>query len=208
MESSKGSQQKKADESQWIKSAASGEEWSKRPHRGGGKVWRGGGRGRGRGFARLEGTSSSHAPYGVEEFTPGPHYLPSSRVTPHLATQPQLAQHSALTVHSGTTSNQGGTIMFYSSVQKRGGAFTASEDETRRQLQHRQRRQDGNGNTRKEGSSFVEAADLYSSSKAKEAEAKTREVLQPLTKQTRKENKKRNRFDVSDDEDMSDLAVD
>eukprot|EP00796_Vickermania_ingenoplastis_P007086 gene7086-5021_t len=69
--------------------------------------------------------------------------IPGYCVTPHVAAQPQVAQHGGLTVHSGTTSDQGGTVLFYSSVQKRGGAFTTCDKETHRQLQHRLRRQNG-----------------------------------------------------------------
>ncbi|KAG5508718.1 hypothetical protein JKF63_05216 [Porcisia hertigi] len=62
----------------------------------------------------------------------------SSYVTPHDAVQAQPAQHGATVVRSGSSATEGGSILFFSSVQKKGGAFTASERETYAQL-HRSR---------------------------------------------------------------------
>ncbi|GET87371.1 hypothetical protein, conserved [Leishmania tarentolae] len=62
----------------------------------------------------------------------------SSYVTPHDAVQDQPAQHGATVVRSGSSATEGGSILFFSSVQKKGGAFTASERETYAQL-HRSR---------------------------------------------------------------------
>ncbi|CAG9572052.1 conserved hypothetical protein [Leishmania major strain Friedlin] len=62
----------------------------------------------------------------------------SSYVTPHDAVQAQPAQHGATVVRSGSSATEGGSIHFFSSVQKKGGAFTASERETYAQL-HRSR---------------------------------------------------------------------
>ncbi|CAC9474210.1 conserved hypothetical protein [Leishmania infantum JPCM5] len=62
----------------------------------------------------------------------------SSYVTPHEAVQAQPAQHGATVVRSGSSATEGGSILFFSSVQKKGGAFTASERETYAQL-HRSR---------------------------------------------------------------------
>ncbi|KAG5482468.1 hypothetical protein CUR178_05607 [Leishmania enriettii] len=62
----------------------------------------------------------------------------ASYVTPHDAVQPQPAQHGATVVRSGSSATEGGSVLFFSSVQKKGGAFTASERETYAQL-HRSR---------------------------------------------------------------------
>ncbi|KAK7198280.1 hypothetical protein NESM_000785500 [Novymonas esmeraldas] len=62
----------------------------------------------------------------------------SSYVTPHDAVQAQPAQHGATVVRSGSAATEGGSILFFSSVQKKGGAFTATERETYAQL-HRSR---------------------------------------------------------------------
>ncbi|KAG5481940.1 hypothetical protein LSCM1_05652 [Leishmania martiniquensis] len=62
----------------------------------------------------------------------------ASYVTPHDAVQSQPAQHGATVVRSGSSPTEGGSILFFSSVQKKGGAFTASERETYAQL-HRSR---------------------------------------------------------------------
>lgn len=58
----------------------------------------------------------------------------ASYVTPHDAVQDQPAQHGATIVRSGSAATEGGSILFFSSVQKKGGAFTASERETYAQL--------------------------------------------------------------------------
>lgn len=68
----------------------------------------------------------------------------SQRITPYLSAQPQLPQHSGVTVWSGTSNTyeaNGGsrTILYFSSVQKRGGAFTTSDQETQFQLNRRKR---------------------------------------------------------------------
>lgn len=65
--------------------------------------------------------------------------VPTNKVTPHAATQPNLAQHAAIVVRTGVTHTQElnggrGTVQFYSSVQRKGGAFTDSEAATLRQL--------------------------------------------------------------------------
>jgi hypothetical protein len=86
----------------------------RRPHP---TAYRGGG---GRGAAAL-----------MEE---GPRTKLSSYVTPYDAVQAQPAQHGASIVRSGSAATEGGSILFFSSVQKKGGAFTSTERETYAQL--------------------------------------------------------------------------
>lgn len=112
------------------------------------------GRGRGQGQWYVEGTpngsrgvgagvggggdrrpySSPHRGGGASLLEAGPRTKLSSYMTPHDAVQAQPAQHGASVVRSGSAATEGGSILFFSSVQKKGGAFTASERETYAQL--------------------------------------------------------------------------
>lgn len=153
--------------------------------------------------------------------------MPSFRINPHVASQPQLAQHAALTVHSGTKSDQGGTVLFFSSVQKKGGAFTASEMETHRQLHSKQGKR-GVGKEMRNGvdnmgtSSFLESKKLLNklNSKREEEENNSREkeeMAQSGRKTMLQLNEKnvseklihggygkRTRFDISSEDDDDD----
>ncbi|KPA77782.1 hypothetical protein ABB37_06613 [Leptomonas pyrrhocoris] len=103
------------------------------------------GRGRGQGQRYGDGApnsrggfASAHRGYhygsGPSLVEDGPRTKPSSYVTPYDAVQAQPAQHGASVVRSGSAATEGGSILFFSSVQKKGGAFTASERETYAQL--------------------------------------------------------------------------
>lgn len=168
-------------------------------------------------------------PAGSKEYESTPYIpMPSFRINPHVASQPQLAQHAALTVHSGTTSDQGGTVLFFSSVQKRGGAFTTSEMETNRQLQNKQRKhldQPGSSiaNVVTPAASFSETKKLLN----KKYDSKAEETIKSIEKEEKSYTQrqtlshavkvnsitekrihntygKRTRFDISSEEELSD----
>lgn len=108
---------------------------------------------------------------------------PASCVTPHDAAQSQLAQHGVSVVRSGTTADQGGAIMFFSSVQKRGGAFTASEKDTQMQLQRTRAIPRGGAAT----VNAVPTHELYASSSSRAGEQLRAKVAAEMRRRRREE---------------------
>ncbi|KAG8348417.1 hypothetical protein TRVL_00748 [Trypanosoma vivax] len=60
--------------------------------------------------------------------------IPAAFVSPFQATRSQCGQHSASVVRTNVTGPSQQQILFYSSVQRRGGAFTTTAQETKAQL--------------------------------------------------------------------------
>lgn len=99
--------------------------------------------------SRSSSSIPSHFRSAESSLTTPPSILPESsvschRITPYISSQPQLPQHGEVTVRSGSSTTfspngGGGTILYFSSVQKRGGAFTTTDRETQWQLQRRNR---------------------------------------------------------------------
>ncbi|ESL07944.1 hypothetical protein TRSC58_04362 [Trypanosoma rangeli SC58] len=60
--------------------------------------------------------------------------IPAALISPFQASQPQAGQHSATVVRTSVSGPSQQQMLFYSSVQRRGGVFTKSEYETKAQL--------------------------------------------------------------------------
>ncbi|ESS62535.1 hypothetical protein TcG_11389 [Trypanosoma cruzi] len=71
----------------------------------------------------------SKAPIIVDDGT-----IPAAFISPFQASQPQAGQHSATVVRTSVSGPSQQQMLFYSSVQRRGGVFTKSEYETKAQL--------------------------------------------------------------------------
>ncbi|RNF03456.1 hypothetical protein TraAM80_05805 [Trypanosoma rangeli] len=60
--------------------------------------------------------------------------ISAALISPFQASQPQAGQHSATVVRTSVSGPSQQQMLFYSSVQRRGGVFTKSEYETKAQL--------------------------------------------------------------------------
>ncbi|CBZ25194.1 conserved hypothetical protein [Leishmania mexicana MHOM/GT/2001/U1103] len=134
----------------------------------------------------------------------------SSYVTPYDAVQAQPAQHGATVVRSGSSATEGGSILFFSSVQKKGGAFTASERETYAQL-HRSRAIPNANRGRNAGNVMGSGVSAKSVARQYADLEKGREVLAISQAKIAVAGSKRSRFALDDspsedDEDDDDVA--
>lgn len=127
----------------------------------------------------------------------------ASYVTPHDAVQAQPAQHGATIVRSGSAATEGGSILFFSSVQKKGGAFTATERETYAQLRQSRAIPNSNRNTRGGGS--VVGSGIMTRNVARQFEEleRAREAKEIGVVKNSVKSSKRSRFELESDEDMS-----
>ncbi|KPI89332.1 hypothetical protein ABL78_1561 [Leptomonas seymouri] len=147
----------------------------------------------------------SHYSGGLPLAEDGPRTKLSSYVTPHDAVQAQPAQHGAAVVRSGSAATEGGSILFFSSVQKKGGAFTASERETYAQL--RQSRAIPKSNQRGGRGGNVVGSGILTNNVARQFEAleKSRVAKELGAVGRAVAASKRSRFTLeSDDEDYED----
>nr|CCM14154.1 hypothetical protein, conserved [Leishmania guyanensis] len=121
----------------------------------------------------------------------------SSYVTPHDAVQAQPAQHGATVVRSGSSATEGGSILFFSSVQKKGGAFTASERETYAQL-HRSRAIPNVNRGRNAGNVMGSGVSAKSVTRQYAELEKDREALEIAQAKATVSGSKRSRFALDD----------